>query len=525
VRRKAKLISGQYRLLAMGMALLLFIHLSDGLSRAESNLGFVHLVRDLRAMKLSTIDSIRCLLDVDSHQCPTVDFGNSRAFFLTAIGASRSNASAESGLLTLSSFENDLMLSATPENDALNIVQDASGWSSFWRGFYLYRTGRRDQAVVDWRVVQAGTYFRTQGVFLLRQGSTNCPEAESLLSLAVTIDPNDAEAMFELGRGFQCGEHIVDAINAYRTAAELYSSASARRFLALASAAYLGQNWDVALKAYRQTATSPSAAPYDVLMAYQGIDRVCAEGLRDWQCSVDAVQATFDLLPGDPWPYWRMGEIALARGYIAEASDWFRQAVSLSGNRREAERRLALVWVSAGNQALAGERWQEARHAALEAMAADPDQAGAYVCLGRVAFWGENQPTQAEQYLITATRMDPQSEVAVTWLAVFYRETGRFSQSLALLQAVVETRPGSAETWAQLGLTFYTIGDSEHAAASLEKAIALRVDIPWYYLVLGDAYHSAGRLDDALDAYRRAAQLSPGWQDVADRIRSLEKRP
>ena len=520
---REKLVVEQCSLVVV-LAFLLVLCAPGAMSRVRSNMGFLSLTRIL-VDNWSMGDSVRALPASEAIHSSEIDISLPRENFQSAIRLNHHNSSANVGLIVASLFDEGLDAPKIITNYGTEINSNTSQRAAFWLGFYFYNeVGSQREAIQHWQVAQAGAYLRTLGTSLVRQGSTYCSEATRLLELAVMIDPFDADGMFELGNAFRCERQSGSAAATYRAAAGLYPNTSARRFLALGHAAYLSQEWADALAAYNQVTRLSSVDRYDLLSAYQWLDRVCASGMGDWECAADAVRATFNLISGDPWPYWRMGEIAVARGDIAEAARWYREASSLPGHQVEARQRLARFWVSVGEQALGDERWQDAQQSFRKAVEISPDLAEAYVGLGRVAFWGRGERSQAEDYLATALQIDSQNDNAVIWLARLYREEMEISESLDLLQALVRRKPHNAEAWAQMGLTFYTIDDFEGAITYLEEATSLRDDIPWYYLALGDAYREAGRPNAAIQAYRRASEVAPGWTAPAERILDLEVR-
>ena len=509
---------------AAGLAFLLVLCGHRAFSRVRSNAGFVNLAKAL-VNDLSINDLARAVVEAEGTHPLETNVAGARADFQSAIYLDCRNGSAGLGLIIVSLLDKCVDAPTVITDCRFEANQGASEVAALWSGFCLYAEGHEGEAIQVWQAGRAGTYFRNLGVWLLRQGAVKCLEAGGLLELAVRIDPDDPDAAFELGNALSCLGQNESAVDAYRQAAALYPPNSARHFLALGDAAYLSQEWLHALEAYNRVIGLPSVDQPDLLSAYQGVDRACGEGMGDWECAASAVRATFSLLPDDPWPYWRMGEIASARGDTADAARWYQEALSLPGRQAEATRRLARFWVSVGEQALHDQRWQDAQQAYSRAVEMCPEMADAYVGLGRVAFWGRGDLVEAEHYLATAMQIDPQNDDAPIWLARLYRENAeapQVSRSLDLLRSVTQRSPNNAEGWAQTGLTFYAIGDFEQAILSLEKAVSLTAHIPWYHLALGDAYREAGQPEAAIRAYSQALNVAPGWSEPAERIHALQ---
>ena len=99
-----------------------------------------------------------------------------------------------------------------------------------------------------------------------------------------------------------------------------------------------------------------------------------------------------------------------------------------------------------------------------------------------------------EDVLALATRLDAQKDHA-------------FADRL-LLRAL-EAAPDHPDALHLSGITAFRLGRQEEARAKLERAIASGGDVQLYFRNISEVYRALGRLDDALDAARRAVVLVP----------------
>ncbi len=99
----------------------------------------------------------------------------------------------------------------------------------------------------------------------------------------------------------------------------------------------------------------------------------------------------------------------------------------------------------------------------------------------------------------------PQAELVAR--AQAERARGDAAAALATLQAVLEHDRGDAAALAELGLAYRALGRSAAARAAFERAAAEDPAAPLPLLYLGNLAHEAGRLDDALAAYRAGLAL------------------
>lgn len=105
-------------------------------------------------------------------------------------------------------------------------------------------------------------------------------------------------------------------------------------------------------------------------------------------------------------------------------------------------------------------------------------------------------------------------------------QAGRLADAAAAYRRAVEAEPGSFSYRKSLGLTLYRLGQAAEAARELEAALALEPDLPpaqvpgetarLRYTLGGIAANQpgGGGRDTALDSFREAARLDPGYADA-----------
>ena len=72
-----------------------------------------------------------------------------------------------------------------------------------------------------------------------------------------------------------------------------------------------------------------------------------------------------------------------------------------------------------------------------------------------------------------------------------------------------EKDPNLHLLWAKLGEAYDTAGRNEEAAQAYQQAIAAKPDVPGYYNNLGNVLARAGKIDEAKAAYTKSAELDP----------------
>ncbi len=74
---------------------------------------------------------------------------------------------------------------------------------------------------------------------------------------------------------------------------------------------------------------------------------------------------------------------------------------------------------------------------------------------------------------------------------------------------LVEKDPNAHLVWYRLGEAYDTAGRNEEAAQAYQQAIAAKPDVPGYYNNLGNVLARAGKIDEAKAAYTKSAELDP----------------
>jgi adenylate cyclase len=154
-----------------------------------------------------------------------------------------------------------------------------------------------------------------------------------------------------------------------------------------------------------------------------------------------------------------------------------------------------------------------------EAISMCPENPIGYVRLAWVIWQGalldhtrsvEEATEKAKELLKKALAMDDTLVDAHTHLSVIYKDDSEYEKSIAHGRRAVELDPGGAEahTWYGCALLFACL--FEEAIAEFQKAIRLNPNAAsWTYILLGHALRNAGRLEEAVSAYKKILRRSP----------------
>jgi TolB-like protein/Flp pilus assembly protein TadD len=160
-----------------------------------------------------------------------------------------------------------------------------------------------------------------------------------------------------------------------------------------------------------------------------------------------------------------------------------------------------------------------ARHLIEEAIAIDPEFAGAYDTLACTHFMdvilgSSKSPrislAQATKLLHKAIALYEDYPLAYSHLSYVYTMQRQYEKAIAEGEKAVALNPNSDNALVWLGMAMDRAGRSEEAIALYKKAMRLSPFPPsYYYLNLGHAYRSMERYKEAITEYNKALHLTP----------------
>ena len=232
----------------------------------------------------------------------------------------------------------------------------------------------------------------------------------------------------------------------------------------------------------------------------------------------------------DYWLWWQnLGDVVFHKEEFRKSADYYRRAAELDEN--------PLAW-----HGLAGAYWElgqpdsaaDALHRAVEA---DSLFAPVYLSLSNLA---EERGDLEEAYALArrAVRLDPGSQDARLAAGVLGIRLGRFEEATGYLEPVLESEPWNVTALYNLGLAKQRAGRADEArelldaaeeARSMQAVIDVRQDAirsnprnPANYMALAEVLHDAGRLDDALRAYKTVDLMVPPDPHLRHTIATLQ---
>jgi tetratricopeptide (TPR) repeat protein len=156
------------------------------------------------------------------------------------------------------------------------------------------------------------------------------------------------------------------------------------------------------------------------------------------------------------------------------------------------------------------EGMEEARRAATQALALDPNLAQGYVALAAISEAYDWDFKKAEGEYRRAIELNAELPAAHVWYGMFLRDQGRMKEALPELRRGEQLDPLSALASMNLAYALRASGDTDAALELARRATELNPDLPVADVLLANLYRSHSDIGDADATLARALTLSAG---------------
>jgi adenylate cyclase len=172
-------------------------------------------------------------------------------------------------------------------------------------------------------------------------------------------------------------------------------------------------------------------------------------------------------------------------------------------------------------QAITKENFTAAMSCWQKALVLDPASAALHGSIGymhymdvRFGWWDDRQTAleKARTYSDRALELDPDSPNGHTASSLTFLVEGHYEEAAVHARRAANLAPGSADAVAFACVVLANAGYPQEALAFGDRAMILSPNYPASYLgQLGNAYRLAGRIDEAIAAFRAYHARSPGF--------------
>jgi len=151
---------------------------------------------------------------------------------------------------------------------------------------------------------------------------------------------------------------------------------------------------------------------------------------------------------------------------------------------------------------------KNAQQALDRAIALNGELAAAYASLGLL--WTKQDGQIAEQHFTKAIQLNPNYAMTYMWYGALLQGRGELTESHQMFEKAFELNPKSPVAAFNVASGYYQLGDEEKAMELFSHIISNDPYYPSAYNLVGDILTSRGRLDEAINMYKRALDVDSG---------------
>ncbi|MBV8818302.1 MAG: tetratricopeptide repeat protein, partial [Acidobacteriaceae bacterium] len=212
-----------------------------------------------------------------------------------------------------------------------------------------------------------------------------------------------------------------------------------------------------------------------------------------------------------------------SRTEAPKAAEAFQSAIALDGGYAEAHAGLALAWCAQAEFRVAPHAYayQQAKAAALTALAIDPSCSEAQLALGIVLFLSEWNWIGAERSLRRALELNPNHTEACLVLGRLLEATGRLKEGLQLKLKALERDPRSPLVHLQISLSYWNQRRYDESIEWANKTLELD---PHHMLArehLAAAYWKKGDYDRHMLESIRHAEIYGAPREMLEELKGI----
>jgi tetratricopeptide (TPR) repeat protein len=258
---------------------------------------------------------------------------------------------------------------------------------------------------------------------------------------------------------------------------------------------------------------------YEEQVTVYGRSELANKAMEEYRLAIEADPSSEFLTSGLAELYVKTGRI---RDAVLEAQD----IIKRDPNNLEAHKLLGRIYLRSLGDMPGGNGSDNVLKLAIEQyeqiIKIEPTNVDDHLLLGRL-YRLNNDLQKAEDALKTAVKLDPDSEEAITTLALLYSDEGDTTHALQVLSSVPDTGR-SAKLYAALGATYEQRKDFKSAIDAYKHAIQLDRDNLDAIRGLAENLLNDGQIDAALDQYKVIADANPEDAQTYLRISEIYRR-
>lgn len=255
-----------------------------------------------------------------------------------------------------------------------------------------------------------------------------------------------------------------------------------------------------------------AASYYHYALAHMYEEQVTVYGRSDLaNKAIQEYRAAIDADPSSEFLNSSLAELYVKTGRIRDAVLEAQDILKRDPKNLEAHKLLGRIYLRSLGDMPGGSSSENVLKLAIDQyeqiVQIEPDSVDDHLLLGRL-YRLNNDLQKAETELKTAIKLDPNSEEAVTTLAMLYTDEGDTNHALQVLKSVPDATR-SAKLYSALGAAYEQRKDYKNAIDAYQHAVVLDRDNLDAIRGLAENLLNDGQVDAALQQYKVIADANP----------------
>lgn len=201
--------------------------------------------------------------------------------------------------------------------------------------------------------------------------------------------------------------------------------------------------------------------------------------------------------------YLRLGNAQAKKGEFEAAVESFQKALTLSPENPYLHARIGFVLTQAG-------KYIESISYLEKSLSLDRDNPETHLNLAG-AYFKTGQAQKAITSYQDALKLNPELTEAYLNLGIAYTMVIKYEEAIDLFEKAISIDPEKLEAKQYLAELKYEIARWDNQTMQLKTRLEQNPDDPNLHFRLGSVYQASGRLDEAIEAYRKTIALDPGF--------------
>jgi len=204
--------------------------------------------------------------------------------------------------------------------------------------------------------------------------------------------------------------------------------------------------------------------------------------------------------------YDRLGDQYLAQGNMDMAFIQYRKALHLEPEQIRFRYKLGYLFLQRG-------MWKEAQGEFQQVLRSNPTYAPAHDGLGRV-FFHLGKPEEAEKHLRQSLTHNPESWQAHNYLGILFERQNRLEEAVQQFETAISLRPNESLLYNNLGTSLMRQGENLKAAQAFREAIKAGEPHPTIYNNLALTLSQLGRFSEALEMFKKSGDEPSAYYQI-----------